>query len=195
VVDHGAGNIRSVVRALTHIGARVTVSHDPAEVAAAERIVLPGQGAFGDCMTRLRATGLEDVVKAHIAADKPYLGICLGLQVLFETGLEHGEHQGLGVLPGVCRHIEERPEIKVPHMGWNTANHDGDAALHAVVRGEWYYFVHSYVVEPAGPLACAWTTHGERFVSAVARGNLLAVQFHPEKSDVAGLKLMESFLS
>ena len=196
VVDHGAGNIRSVVRALGHVGADVTVTGSAEEVARSDRIVVPGQGAFGDCMRRLVATGLDDVIRRHIEAERPYLGICLGLQVLFDVGHEHGTQPGLGVLPGECVPFSptllghDGARLKIPHMGWNTVRWDGTSA------SEWFYFVHSYVVVPtgAGQVECARTDHGQTFVSAVRTGSLLAVQFHPEKSQQAGLALLEGFM-
>jgi len=191
VVDHGAGNLRSVVRVLTHVGADVCVTADPAQVRDSDRIVLPGQGAFGDCMQRLRASGLDDAVREHVAAGRPYLGICLGLQVLFETGLEHGEHAGLGLFKGTCERLPRVPGLKLPHMGWNQIHGD---ALGPEADGAWFYFVHSYRVLPSEPLASVTTDYGVDFVSGVARDNVTACQFHPEKSQAAGCALLERFI-
>lgn len=199
LVDHGAGNLRSVVRALRHVGADVRVTADPADVARAERIVVPGQGAFADCMRRLQAAGLDDAVREHLRAERPYLGICLGLQVLFDQGHEHGVHRGLGVLRGACVPLPPSEGLKIPHMGWNQVHAVGGAAPvfslpGDVADGAWFYFVHSYHVAVAEPLARAETQHGAPFVSAVRRGNLVACQFHPEKSHDVGLALLEGFL-
>ncbi len=199
IVDHGAGNIRSVVRALTRVGAEVEVTADPAQVRRAERLVMPGQGAFADCMARLQSSGLDDALREHLAAERPYLGICLGLQVLFEVGLEHGRHAGLGVLSGACvplpNEVPGEPEtrLKIPHMGWNTVRWAGEPEDSV---GSWFYFVHSYHVVPSETegLELASTDYGLPFVSAIRRGNLLACQFHPEKSHRVGLKLLESFI-
>ncbi len=192
VVDHGAGNLRSVVRALHHVGASVLVSADAGEVANSDRIVLPGQGAFADCMTRLKAHGLDLAIREHLEKGRPYLGICLGLQVLFETGHEHGEHLGLGVLKGQCRLLNRAPGLKLPHMGWNQVR---GTALGADADGAWFYFVHSYHVVPSEPLDAVTTHHGVDFVSAVVRDNITACQFHPEKSQAPGLSLLRRFIS
>jgi glutamine amidotransferase len=208
IVDHGAGNLASVLRALAHVGARPTLTSDPAIVARAERLVVPGQGAFPDAMRRLRSLGLDDAIRRFVETGRPYLGICLGLQLLFDEGLEHGVTPGLGILPGRCRELRAEG-LKVPHMGWNTVERVGsvgsNAAMAAIPNGEYFYFVHSYVVEPARTasadagaqdapgLDVLWSTHGERFPSAVARGALFACQFHPEKSQQAGLRLLGAF--
>ena len=194
VVDHGAGNLNSVVRALTHAGADVTVSGDLAVLRRADRLVLPGQGAFGDCMRRLSLGGTADAVREHIAAGRPYLGICLGLQVLFDRGIEHGCHEGLGVLRGEVVPLAPGPGLKVPHMGWNQV-HGRLPLLEAAGPDPWVYFVHSYHVVPAEPLDCATTDYGGPFVSAVARDNVFACQFHPEKSQRAGLAMLEAFVA
>jgi imidazole glycerol-phosphate synthase subunit HisH len=212
VVDVGLGNLRSVERAL-HAAlvaegldpGMVQCSNDPGALREASALVMPGQGAFGDCATALHRHGgaLAKAVGAHLADDRPYLGICLGLQVLFESSEEAGGAHGLGVFRGAVRRFRDgvtdaRGErLKVPHMGWNQVLPAGDAAAAWLGRSHWYYFVHSYFVAPepasAGCVA-GETEHGGRFVSAVARGRLWAVQFHPEKSQAAGLSLLRSFV-
>ena len=195
VVDHGAGNLRSVVRALRHVGVDPVLCSTPEQVAGADRLVVPGQGAFADCMTRLRAAGLDAAILEHIAAGRPYLGICLGLQVLFDSGLEHGSHAGLGVFRGEVRRLPNGPGVKIPHMGWNAVHGTADLPAFAGLPDRtWYYFVHSYHAVPAEALPVAMATHGIPFVAAVQRDNVLACQFHPEKSQRAGLALLEAFL-
>jgi glutamine amidotransferase len=197
VVDHGAGNLHSVTRALTHVGANVKTTADPKAIASSERLLVPGQGAFADCLNRLRAGGLDDAIRNFIASGRPYFGICLGLQILFDTGHEHGEHDGLGILTGSVRRLKCDPGIKIPHMGWNTINHNPNSRLaRAAPSGSWFYFVHSFVVHPAETegMTCSTTIHGVPFVSAVSRENITACQFHPEKSQKHGLRLLEHFV-
>ncbi|HHW64775.1 MAG TPA: imidazole glycerol phosphate synthase subunit HisH [Rhodocyclaceae bacterium] len=203
IIDYGMGNLRSVAKAIEHVapGHDVFVTSDPARVAAAERVVFPGQGAMPDCMRELDARGLRPAVLAA-AAGKPFLGICIGQQMLFQHSAE-GDVPGLGILPGeVVRFPEARmlaadgSRLKVPHMGWNevwqTVPHpmwDG------IPDGERFYFVHSYFVAPAETgLVAAQTDYGLRFTSAVARANIFAAQFHPEKSAAAGLRLLANFI-
>ncbi len=190
VVDHGAGNLASVVRALERVGAEVVVSSDPQGVANAERLVVPGQGAFPDAMERLTRGGLADAIQRYTESERPYLGICLGLQLLFESGEEQRETRGLGVLQGRVARLPRAPGVKLPHMGWNTVS-----GPPPIPHGEHFYFVHSYVVLPA-PGLDVWTTEhaGVEFVSAVRRDALFAVQFHPEKSHRAGLALLQTWL-
>jgi glutamine amidotransferase len=200
VVDYGGGNIRSVVRALTHAGGAVRVSADPSVVAASDRVVLPGQGAFSECMQHLTTRGLSDVLMAHIAADRPFLGICLGLQILFEESEEQGLHKGLGIFPGRVVRFESTPARKVPHMGWNTVHPAGAVAVMEGLPAEsWFYFVHSYYVDAPtldgnSSVDCARTEYGVSFLAAVARGNVFACQFHPEKSQQNGLHILERFV-
>lgn len=210
VVDVGLGNLRSVERALRAALAAegrppgsVVCTHDPGALREASALVMPGQGAFGDCATALHRHGgaLAKVVGEHLAADRPYLGICLGLQVLFESSEEARGSHGLGVFRGEVRRFADgmtdaRGErLKVPHMGWNRVLPSSPGAAAWLGDGRWYYFVHSYFVVPEGPGAAAGETeHGGRFVSAVSRGRLWAVQFHPEKSQGAGLALLRSFV-
>ena len=196
VVDHGAGNLSSVLRALEHVGATVNLTADPAAVRGADRVVMPGQGAFDDCMKRLRNGGMDDAVRDFIGTGRPYLGISLGLQVLFEWSHEHGTHEGLGVLPGVCVPLSPRPGVKIPHMGWNSVHFDAELAhFEGIESGDMFYFVHSYHVVPSAPLPAARTEHGTSFVSAVAVDNVMACQFHPEKSQRVGLTLLRNFVS
>ena len=193
IIDYGMGNLRSVEKALEKVGARVRVSRDPDEVRRADRIVLPGVGAFGDAMYNLEKRGLVEVIKAEVAAGKPFLGICLGLDLLFEEGDEHGVHAGLGLLPG---RVELLPtELKIPQIGWNqVAIRKESKLLAGIPDGSSFYFVHSYAVVPEleSDILCT-TEYGCTFVSAVERGNIAAFQFHPEKSSSLGLTILENF--
>jgi len=200
VVDYGMGNLRSVAKAIEHVaaGQRVVITADPAEVAAAERVVVPGQGAMADCMQQLAACGLRQAVVAA-AAEKPFLGICIGLQMLFEHS-EEGDTDGLGILPGRVRRFPAARTVavglKVPHMGWNEVMQSRPHPLwQGIADGSRFYFVHSYFVEPTQPaLEAAATGYGLPFTSAVARANIFATQFHPEKSAHAGLQLLANFI-
>ncbi len=204
VVDYGMGNLRSVVRALQAVGAAPAVTSDPEVIATAARVVFPGQGAFDQCMSRLDATGMGEALQEHWKAGRPYLGICLGLQVLFEESEEHGPVRGFGVIPGrVVRFAEgmtdeDGARLKVPHMGWNTVRWERDHPI-APMDGEaedWFYFVHSYYVTPTQPDdVLATAQHGGRFTAGTARGAMVGVQFHPEKSQAAGLDLLRRFLA
>jgi glutamine amidotransferase len=192
IVDYGSGNLRSVQKAFEHLGAAATITDDPTVVAAAERLVLPGVGAFGDAMRELHRRDLVAPIIAHIRADRPFFGICMGLQLLFETGWEGGRHEGLGLLAGDVARFELPSGFKVPHMGWNTvAWRSSDRPA-----GEHFYFVHSYHARPADEsVVAAVTDYGGQFCAAVARGRLFATQFHPEKSQAAGLRLLQAFLA
>ena len=203
IIDYGMGNLRSVAKAIEHVapGHDVFVTSDPARVAAAERVVFPGQGAMPDCRRELDARGLRPAVLAA-AAEKPFLGICIGQQMLFQHSAE-GDVPGLGILPGeVVRFPEERMRLadgsllKVPHMGWNEVWQSAPHPMwDGIPDGERFYFVHSYFVTPADPaLTAAQTDYGLRFTSAVARANIFAAQFHPEKSAAAGLRLLANFI-
>ena len=203
VIDYGMGNLRSVSQALEHVapGKTVIVTSDPAQIAAAERVVFPGQGAMPDCMRELDARGLRSAVIAA-AADKPFLGICIGLQLLFEHS-EEGNADGLGILPGKVKRFAGQMrdtaggKLKVPHMGWNQVyqqNHE-HPLWHGIGSGERFYYVHSYYVEPTeSGLVAGVSEYPARFTSVVARDNIFAVQFHPEKSHNAGLKLLSNFV-
>ncbi len=203
VVDYGMGNLRSVAKAIEHVapGDRVLVTSSAADIAAADRVVVPGQGAMPDCMRELTGRGLRSAVIAA-AAEKPFLGICVGLQMLFGHA-EEGNVSGLSILPGrVPRFPAEAmvaadgSRLKVPHMGWNrVVQAESHPLWSGIEDGTRFYFVHSYYVEPETPeLIAAWTDYGIPFTSAVTRDNIFAVQFHPEKSAQAGLQLLGNFM-
>lgn len=199
ILDHGMGNLGSVLNAFRFLGVDAVVSADPHRLRQAERLVVPGQGAFGDCCASVSG-GLDEVIVEFIASGRPFLGICIGLQLLFESSDESAGTPGLAVLNGS---VERFPVVadggprKVPHMGWNAADLQREHALFAGIGDHaYFYFVHSYVVKPAeGDLVLARTNYGVPFVSAVARDNLFACQFHPEKSQRVGLKLLENFVN
>ena len=200
VVDYGMGNLRSVSKALEAVGAPVVVTRDPARVRDARALVLPGVGAFGDCMANLGAFHLLDPVRDKALEGVPFLGICLGYQLLFEEGEEFGRHEGLGVLKGrVVRFPHDLTEggerLKVPHMGWNRLRKEKDVpVLAGVPDGSFVYFVHSFYPVPEDPSVVATTTdYGFPFASSVSRGNLFACQFHPEKSQKVGLAILKGF--
>ncbi len=199
VVDYQMGNLRSVQKAIEHIGGNAVISSDAAEIAAAEKLVLPGVGAFGDAMAEIRRRDLVQPIRDFVASGRPFLGICLGLQLLFDQGYEHGTHEGLGILAGEVVKFDLPPTYKVPHMGWNTITKHGklpssNPVLDAVDDGTHFYFVHSYYVRPADPSVVAMTCdYGGEFCAAVQRDNIFATQFHPEKSQADGLKLLAGF--
>jgi imidazole glycerol-phosphate synthase subunit HisH len=202
IVDTGSGNLRSVEKALAVAGADGFVSRDPAAVAAADKVVLPGQGAFGAYVAGLSRDGgaLREAVLAAIRAGKPYLGICMGLQVLFASSEEEPGCTGFGLLPGEVVKFKLAPPLKVPHMGWNACTRPAGAAPASVLSdtpdGTHFYFVHSYYPVPADPRDVALVAdHGGSFCAAVARDNLFACQFHPEKSQRAGLTLLARFVA
>lgn len=204
VIDYSMGNLRSVAKALEHVALpaqRIVISSEPRDVAAATRIVFPGQGAMRDCMVELNARGLHDAI-LEAAVSKPFFGICMGLQGLMEGSDESPGTPGLGLLEGGVKRLPERDEdtgerLKIPHMGWNQVNQRGTHPMWSeIADGERFYFVHSFRVVPADPHVIAGTTrYGTDFVCAIARDNLFAVQFHPEKSQQAGLRMMANFLS
>ncbi|HEY2773784.1 MAG TPA: imidazole glycerol phosphate synthase subunit HisH [Candidatus Binatia bacterium] len=196
VVDYGVGNLRSVSKALERVGADVRVTASAAEIDAADAVVLPGVGAFAHCMNNLRAAGLEPCVRAAAASEKPFLGVCVGMQILFEESDEFGRVEGLGILQGRVRRFQPTDKtMKVPHMGWNELSIRRRAPhLDGLADGTRVYFVHSYYVETPDPSIVATTTsYGIDFVSSAWRGNVFATQFHPEKSQGCGLAILSNF--
>ncbi len=198
VIDYGMGNLRSVARAVGTTGAEVRIINTPADLAWAEGVVFPGQGAIVDTMTFLQRSGFAAALRDWLAADRPYLGICLGLQALFELSEEGGGTPGLGILRGRIVRFRLPPDYKVPHMGWNTVRfRQPGSPICAGLRpdGEAFYFVHSYHVVPAEPaLVLAECDYGGPFVCAIARGGCFATQFHPEKSQAQGLRIYGNFV-
>ena len=193
VIDYGGGNLGSLLAALEREGVDYTVSGDAAVVRAARATMFPGDGAFGATMAALHERGLDDAIRASIEDERPFLGICVGMQILFERSLEFGVVDGLGILPGPVERFKDAPRI--PHMGWNrletTSDHPFVAGL---ADGEYAYFMHSYRAA-VGPATAAITEHGERFSSVVAQRNVMGTQFHPEKSQSTGATLLRNFLA
>jgi imidazole glycerol phosphate synthase glutamine amidotransferase subunit len=200
ILDYGAGNLRSVVRAFEHEGADARLTADPAEAADAERLVLPGQGHFGQCMTRLEEAGLADAVRAHVDAGRPFLGICVGMQLLYDGSEEAPSVRGLGLLPGTVKRI--RTDLPLPHVGWNAVEFvraaEADPLLEGVAGPDprWFYHVHSYaVLESDGDHVLGRCTYDDAFASIVGRGNVWGIQFHPEKSQEDGLRILRNFVA
>ena len=194
VLDYGTGNLRSAERALARLGADVSVTADGRAAADADGLVVPGVGAFAACMSGIRAVGGDAVIRDRAGAGRPVLGVCVGMQVLYDTGHEHGEQtDGLGLLAGAVRPLAAP---RLPHMGWNTVRPPADSTLFSGVESERFYFVHSYAAKPrAGEDGVTTAEHGEPFVAAVERGAVTATQFHPEKSGEAGLHLLRNWLA
>ncbi|HTE53073.1 MAG TPA: imidazole glycerol phosphate synthase subunit HisH [Kofleriaceae bacterium] len=215
VVDSGSGNLRSVERALERVGGAPRLTSDPDAVRRADLVVVPGQGAFADCMAAMRQRGLDQAIGEVVRAGRPYLGICLGLQILFDESEEHGPVAGLGILPGrvVRFRANQIGGLKVPHIGWNQVRPGGpdgasagaaeaggtgargEPLLAGIPDGAHFYFIHSYCAEPADPaLVALRCDYGGAFCAAVRRDNLFACQFHPEKSQAMGLRLLANFV-
>ena len=197
VNDKDAGNIRSVEKALLALGEEVLVTRDKEAILSAERIILPGVGAFGDAMGRLHNYGLVDVIRQAAAENIPFLGICLGLQLLFERSEESGRVQGLGILKGEILRIPDHADVKVPHIGWNSiALTNSGRLFKGVPEHSYVYFVHSYFLRAAEEeIVTASTVYGTQIHASVEKGNIFACQFHPEKSSRVGLKILKNFIS
>jgi glutamine amidotransferase len=192
-VDYGAGNLRSVENALREVGARVVVTHDPDAVRGADRVVVPGQGSMPECADAMRRSGVADALLEAIAKGTPVLGICVGLQILFDDGEEAGGAKGLGVLRGTIARLPS--DQKLPHIGWSPLRAVGaPPPLFAPMDGAYVYFAHSYAAPADAPGVALTTVHGRPYCAALARENLFAVQFHPEKSQRVGLALLERFV-
>lgn len=204
LLDYGSGNLRSVAKAMESTGATVKITSDPHDLKAASHLVLPGVGAFGDCLANLQQAGLIDPMLEHIGSGKPFLGICVGMQLLFAVGEEFGLHAGLNLLPGrVVRFLSQMVDpldanrhLKIPHMGWNAVTQTNPHALWAnIPDSSYFYFVHSYYAVPENNHAMVGNTlYGTPFTSAVAMNNIFATQFHPEKSQKLGLQLLQNFV-
>jgi glutamine amidotransferase len=193
VLDYGIGNLRSAEKALQHLGVDAALTSDPDVASRAAGVVLPGVGAFGRCMEQLRESGLEPVVHEAVGAGKPFLGICIGMQMLFDASEEAPGVQGLGIIPGEVRRLVTTERL--PHMGWNTLKiRSGAKLFDGIEDGSWLYFVHSYAPVPDEEAVIAATTeYGGTVVAAVERGSVWATQFHPEKSAANGLRLLQNF--
>ena len=195
VVDYGSGNLRSVCKALEASGASATLVSEASRLAGFDAVVVPGVGSFGDCAANLQATGLREPLREWIQAGRPYLGICLGYQLLFESSEESPGVSGLGVLPGTVIRFSD-PGLKVPHMGWNSLSDLKGPLFGGLPEETAFYFVHSFFPVPSDPsLASSTCEYGRRFAASISRGALHATQFHPEKSQVAGLAVLRNFLS
>lgn len=195
IVDYGMGNLHSVKNAVEAAGGRATIAGDPDAVRKAERIILPGVGAFGDAVKNLRRKGLDAAIREAAGAGTPLLGLCLGLQLLFTRSEEFGDHEGLNLIPGNVRRFRDA-DLRVPHVGWNQIEGEkADPLLEGIPEGSFFYFVHSYYVEPSLPEhVLRWTSYGGRFCSIAGRENVRGTQFHPEKSQDAGQALFRNFL-
>jgi imidazole glycerol-phosphate synthase subunit HisH len=196
LIDAGTGNLRSVQKALETLGAAVLRSDDPEKVLSGKRVVLPGVGAFGQFMFGLRECGLDEAVKEIAREGIPLLGICVGMQALFDVGEEMGQHPGLGLLPGRVTHFAESLSVKIPHTGWNQIDVYNEAPLfRGIGSGAYFYFNHSYYCQPEDPSqVTATTSHGLTYACAVQSRNIFGVQFHPEKSQRVGLQILKNFL-
>lgn len=198
IIDYGMGNLRSVQKAIEKSGASAIITSDPHEISAAERVILPGVGAFRDAIAALKRLDLVEAINDVVAAQKPFMGICLGMQLLLDVSYEDGEFEGLGIVPGAVRKFELPREFKIPHMGWNqfSSRVDSNPLMKDVAKDSWFYFVHSYYVDPKDD---SWTSgrtdYGTEFTSMVWKDNIFATQFHPEKSQSAGLQLLKNFVT
>ena len=197
IIDYDAGNIRSVEKALLALGQDVTVTADRDEILHADKVILPGVGAFGDAMEKLKQSGLDEVIRKVTEKGTPFLGICLGLQLLFERSDEAPGVEGLGILKGEILRIPDKEGYKIPHMGWNSLHLENDGRLFkGIDENSYVYFVHSYYLKAADPqIVKATTSYGDLVHASVEKGNLFACQFHPEKSSGVGLKILQNFIN
>ncbi len=199
IVDYGVGNLFSLQSSLTSLGVEAIVTGDPAVLRTADRIILPGVGAFGDAARKLREAGLDTLLVEEARNGKPLFGICLGMQMLFEKSFEYGEHEGLGLIPGAIRPIDAltKGSVKIPHIGWNALYFPKDKEKHPLFcdlnDGDYVYFVHSYCGVDCDDSLIAYTDYGAPITAAVARGNVCGMQFHPEKSGKVGLSILAAF--
>jgi len=196
IVDYGVGNLFSLCSSLQFIGAEAMVTSDADAIRSADKIILPGVGAFGDAAAKLRATGLDEVVRAEAASGKDIMGICLGMQMLFEKSYEYGEHEGLGLIPGCVVPMEGYipAGLKIPHIGWNQLNFRKEHHLRRYLReGDCVYFVHSFFATDCDDSVIATAEYGKPLTAMVARGNVMGCQFHPEKSGQVGLNILKAF--
>ena len=196
IIDYGVGNLFSLEQSFHAVGADIAVTADPNVIRSADKILLPGVGAFGDAAMRLRETGLDCVVLAEAKAGKPLMGICLGMQLLFEEGYEYGCHKGLGLIPGKVVPIADviPKDLKIPHMGWNALNFTRESKLFARIKdGDYAYFVHSYYAADCDDAVIATADYGAPLTAAVEKGNVFGCQFHPEKSGAVGLEILRAF--
>jgi glutamine amidotransferase len=194
ILDYGSGNLRSALRAFERAGKDVVLTSDYSVALEAEGLVVPGVGAFGACMQGLKAVQGDQLVRERVKTSRPTIGICVGMQILFSVGLEHGEHEGVGIWPAKVEKLDSKI---LPHMGWNTVNAAPNSQLFKGVEGESFYFVHSYGVttDVAGGSLQSWTEYDSRFLAAIEDGVISATQFHPEKSGDAGLHLIKNWVS
>ena len=198
IIDYGVGNLFSLSSSLRAVGAGVVVTDDREILKKADRLILPGVGAFADAAAKLRAGGLDGFVREQAASGKPLLGICLGMQLLFEKSYEFGEHQGLGLIPGEIVPMQGTipADLKIPQIGWNRLRLKGESPLFQHIQdGDYVYFVHSYYASGCDPYVIATTDYGMRFSAALARDNFFGTQFHPEKSGAAGSRILRNFLT
>ena len=196
IVDYGVGNLFSLKSSLSRIGADAVVTGDAAELRAADKIILPGVGAFADAIAKLRCAGLDRIVIDEANGGKPLLGICLGMQLLFDRSMEYGEHPGLGLIPGSVEDLtpDIPPSLKVPHIGWNALKKTAEHPLLRYVQdGDCVYFVHSFYAKHCAESTIATAEYGTDVTAAVARGNVMGCQFHPEKSGAVGLRILKAF--
>lgn len=196
IIDYDAGNIKSVEKALQFLGEEPVVTREREKILRADRVILPGVGSFGDAMGKLRCFGLEETIREVIGENVPFLGICLGLQLLFERSEESPGTEGLGILKGEILRIPQRADIKIPHIGWNSLEYPGKGRLfEGIEENAYVYFVHSYYLKAAEEdIVTAVTDYGTRIHASVEKGNVFACQFHPEKSSDAGLQMLKNFI-